>query len=151
MKKGRLGTTTRDRVDPDEASRERYKPISRAAWLGTGSLFVACIEALCALLLAISKLGILLAFTSFLSTVIISRFHDDRLRVPVLGLALFAALINLFVLWNWQRLRNAPAAAWRKRPLTLRQRWQLAAVLFTSIATVVLVLGEFWIHPVHLF
>src|SRR5438270_12093307 len=115
MRKVNLGTTMHDGSEQDEASGEQCESIPRAAWLGTGSLFAACIEALCALLLAISKLGILLAFTSFLSTVIISRFHDDRVRVPVLGLALFAALANLFVLRNWQRLRNAPAAAWRRR------------------------------------
>jgi hypothetical protein len=146
-----LRAATRGAIQPFEPVTQKGEPSQRAVWFGGGSLLVACIEALCALLLAISKLGVLLALASFLSSVIISRFHADRVRVPVLGLAFLAALINLFVLWNWRQLRNAKAAAWRKRRLTARQRWQIASVLITSTATITLVVGEFWIHPVHLF
>jgi hypothetical protein len=118
--------------------------------LGSGSLMVASIEALCAFLLVLSKFGLLVAFTSFLSSVIISRYHADWVRVPVLSAAFVSAAINVFVLWNWNRLRKAPAAAWRKRRLSVRQQWRVAVVIVTSVATIALVVAEFCIHPIHL-
>ncbi len=117
--------------------------------LGGGSLVAAATEAICACFVALSKLGILVAFTSFLSTVIVSRFHADRVRVPVLAVAFVGAVANLLLLWNRQRLRNLPAAAWRKRPLTPRQRWRIGVLIGMSVVTIALVVAEFWIHPVH--
>lgn len=129
---------------------ESSEPVQRAVWLGSGSLMVASIEALCAFLLVLSKFGLLVAFTSFLSSVIISRYHADWVRVPVLSAAFVSAAINVFVLWNWNRLRKAPAAAWRKRRLSVRQQWRVAVVIVTSVATIALVVAEFCIHPIHL-
>ena len=117
--------------------------------LGGGSLAAAAIEGVCTLFVALSKFGVLIGFTSFLETLIASRFHADRVRVPVLAMALSAALLNLLVLWNRLRLRNTPSAAWRKRPLALAERWRIGALIAMSALTVVFVVGEFWIHRFH--
>lgn len=122
-----------------------------SALLGGSSLCAAAIEAICAFFVAFSKLGILVAFTSFLSTVIVSRFHANNVRIPVLAVALVGAFFNLAVLWNRQRLRNRASALWRKRPLTARQQWRIATLIGMSAITIVLVIAEFWIHPVHRF
>jgi hypothetical protein len=116
--------------------------------LAGGSLSLALIEALCVLFLGVSKFGILIGLASFMSAEIASPFHADRIRVPLLGAALIGAVANLFLLWNAQRLRNASAAAWRKRPLTASQRRRIVFVIAISVVTILLVVGEFWIHPI---
>lgn len=132
-------------LEAEESNRER----SGSAWLVSGSLAVASLEAICTFFLAASKLGILIAFTSFLSTVIVSRFHADRVRIPALALALGGAIVNLLVLWNRGRLRRQPSAAWRIKPITAGQRWRRLLLATLSVLTILLVAGEFWIHPVH--
>jgi cytochrome b subunit of formate dehydrogenase len=120
----------------------------QAGLLAGGSLSLALIEALCVLFLGVSKFGILIGLASFMSAEIASPFHADRIRVPLLGAALIGAVANLFLLWNAQRLRNASAAAWRKRPLTASQRRRIVFVIAISVVTILLVVGEFWIHPI---
>ncbi len=147
-------STYAEKVSPlqnmSELSTETSSPELRGgALLGGGSLAAASIEAICTFFVALSKLGILVGFTSFLSTVIVSRFHADWVRVPVLGVALAGAVLNLVVLRNRMKLRNAPAAAWRKRPLTRAERWRIAGVIVMSTVTIALVVGEFWLHPFH--
>jgi hypothetical protein len=117
--------------------------------LASVSLLVASLETICAFFVAASKLGILIAFTSFLSTVIISRYHADRVRIPVLATAFLGATVNLLVLWNRQRLRRAPSAAWRTKPLSGRQRRRNWVLLSASAVTILLIVAEFWIHPIH--
>lgn len=120
-----------------------------SAILGGGSLAAAGIEAICTFFVALSKLGILAGLTALLSELIASKFHANIVRVPVLGLAAVGAVLNLMVLWNRMRLRNAPAAAWRKRPLKRSERWKIGMVIAMSVATIGLVIGEFVIHPFH--
>lgn len=124
-------------------------PQAGSVWLGSGSVAIASIEAICTFFLAASKLGILVGFTSFLSTVIVSRYHADRVRVPVLALALAGAITNLVVLWNQRRLRNRPSSVWRMRPTTARQRRRTWFLVGLALAAIALIVGEFWIHPVH--
>jgi hypothetical protein len=120
-----------------------------SAILGGGSLAAAGIEAICTFFVTLSKLGVLAGFTALLSELIASKFHANIVRVPVLGLATAGAMLNLVVLWNRMRLRNAPAAAWRKRPLRRRERWKIGLVIAMSVMTIGLVIGEFVIHPFH--
>src|SRR5262245_26112894 len=94
-----------------------------ATLLGGGSVLLAAVEAICTSFVLLSKLGILVGFTSFLSAAIVSRYHQDTVRLPVLVIAIVGAAMNLLLLWNWARLRSAPSAAWRKRPLSRRERW----------------------------
>ena len=137
-----LGSFIPEREKPDIAPQG-------SAWLGSGSLGIASIEAICTFFVAASKVGILVGFTSFLSTVIVSRFHADRVRIPVLILALSGAAANLLVVWNGSRLRRRSSAAWRIKPITARQRRRSLLLIGLSVLTILLVLGEFWIHPVH--
>jgi hypothetical protein len=121
---------------------------SGSTFLGCGSLLAASLETICTAFVALSKLGILTAFTSFLGTIIVSRYHADRIRVPVLALAFLGATLNLLVLWNRQRLRNRPSAAWRIRPLRVRERWRTRVLVAVSVVTMFLIAAEFLIHPI---
>lgn len=117
-------------------------------FVGVGALTMSAVQAVCVFFVALAKMGILVGLASLFSTVIASRFHAPGVRTPVLTLALIGAVANLFMLRNWHRLRNAPAAAWRKRPLTPQQQWRLASLLAMSVVTIVLAAGEFLIHAI---
>ena len=134
----------------DQVADESKQPgIGRPAGLLAGSSFsLALIEAVCVLFLSVSKFGILLGVAAFMSAEIASPFHADRVRVPLLGLAFIGAVANLFLLWNAHRLRNAATAAWRKRALTASQRRRIIFLVALSLLTILLVVGEFWIHPI---
>jgi hypothetical protein len=123
--------------------RERFG----SAVLGASSLLVASTEAICTFFVVVSKLGILVAVTSFLSSVIVSRYHTDGIRVPVLAIAFAGAVLNLGILWNQHRLRRASSAAWRKRALSRRAKQRIALLLASSAITLLMVTVEFVIHP----
>jgi len=57
------------------------------------------------------------------------------------------ALTSLLLLWNEDRLRRNPSAAWRVRPLTLVQRRWRRIQLITAILTLLLVAVELVTHP----
>jgi len=74
-------------------------------------------------------------------------FHSDTIRIPLLTLGAVGGLISLLLLWNEDRLRRNPSAAWRVRPLTnLQRRWRWLQ-LITAILTLLLVAAELVIHP----
>jgi hypothetical protein len=74
--------------------------------------------------------------------------HADIIRIPVLLVSAAAAVIMLAVLWNSWRARNRPAARWRKKPMTLREKFSFAITLVASVLTVALVVGEVIEHPI---
>ena len=111
---------------PLSQSREQRAARAGSAALGGTSFAVSAVGAVCAFFIVLSKIGILVGFTSFLLTVIASRAHAVAVRVPLLSGSLFGAAANLFMLWNGHRLRTAPAAAWRRRPLSLAERWRIS-------------------------
>ena len=137
-------------VSRDQVANESKQPgIAPHTGLLAGSSFsLALIEAVCVLFLSVSKFGILLGVAAFMSAEIASPFHADRIRVPLLGLALAGAVVNLLLLWNAHRLRNASTAAWRKRALPASQRRRIVFLIALSLLTILLVVAEFWIHPI---
>jgi len=72
--------------------------------------------------------------------------HRDILRVPMLSVSIAGASVNLLLLWKAQRLRNAPAAAWRKQPLKNFERWKIGVVLAASLLALGLSAMEIYVH-----
>ena len=73
-------------------------------------------------------------------------FHQAAIRLPLLALATAIALFNLWMLLNTWRLRRAPTAQWRLRPLPASKRRQIALVAALSLLTLVLVGAELFVH-----
>lgn len=71
--------------------------------------------------------------------------HSDRVRVPMILLALAGSLLNLVVLWQIRRLRARPAAQWRITPPS-QGKIRMERVQFVlSILTLLLVgVEEYW-------
>jgi hypothetical protein len=118
--------------------------------LNWSSLGFAVLQNICAAVLAVNGiriaigLGSLAAAGGILPTIL--RFHSDAIRIPMMILALVGSVINLFALWQIRRLRNRPAAQWRRIPLNAKQirseHWQFAL----SIITLALLTFEYFLH-----
>jgi hypothetical protein len=65
----------------------------------------------------------------------------------MLAIAGFGAVVNLVFLWNAERMRRNPAARWRMRPFTRKERWEKGIQLAASILTLLLIAGELLAHP----
>jgi hypothetical protein len=111
---------------------------------------MAAIESLCVAAVALSGVRVLLGMTSLLATGATGPalgFHSNAVRLPILWIAGLLAGLNLLLLWNEGRIRRNPAAQWRLQPLTSRQRRARWIQLGTSVATLLLILGEVITHP----
>ncbi len=74
-------------------------------------------------------------------------FHREAIRIPLLTIGAVGALISLFLLWNEEKLRRNPAAAWRIQPLTAKQRRRRWLQFGLAILTLLLVAAELITHP----
>ena len=128
---------------PDELVRNR----SVIAW---SSFLFALLQSICGAIVAINGLRLAIGIGSLaLSTGVgaaMVRFHTDSIRVPMIVIALLGSLLNLAILMHVRHLRNRPAAQWRQKPLSLRQKRTELAQLVLSLATLVLIGVEEYLH-----
>jgi hypothetical protein len=100
----------------------------------------------CVFSVAAAKAGIVLGSTAAILAGWSISLHRDAIRIPVLAVAATGAGGNLYLIWKRWRLRNRPAAAWRKRPLTKRERLKTGLVLSLSGLTLVVTAAEIYFH-----
>jgi hypothetical protein len=117
-------------------------PVKRS-W---GLLTLAVIEAFCIFFVILAKTGLVVGGLAAFAVGWARYLHRDIIRVPVLLVAIAGAGLNLYLLWKRQQLRNAPAAAWRKKALTKRERFRIALVLSLSILTLAFASCEIYLH-----
>jgi hypothetical protein len=137
-------------VENNPRPESEYVGRLRGVWIGWAALAMAAVESLCVAAAALSGVRVLLGLTSLLAagaTGPAHGFHREALRLPILWIAGLLAALNLFLLWNEDRIRSNPAAQWRLQPLTSRQRRARWIQLGTSVATLLLILGEVITHP----
>ncbi|MGB8885333.1 MAG: hypothetical protein WCC87_01345 [Candidatus Korobacteraceae bacterium] len=128
------------------------KPSSKTArvLLTWGSLALAAAESLCVAAVGLSGVRVALGLTSLLAAGAsgpAQGWHREGLRVPLLTIGAIGGLISLLLLWNEDRLRRNPSAAWRMRPLTPAQRRRRWFQLGAAILTLLLVAAELITHP----
>jgi hypothetical protein len=130
-------------IVPDELVRNRRL----IAW---SSFFFALLQSICGAVVAINGLRLAIGIGAFaLSTgagAALVGFHTDVIRVPMIVLALLGSLLNLAILWHVRHLRNRPASQWRQKPLSPRQKRSELVQLVLSLATLVLVGVEEYLH-----
>ncbi len=115
-----------------------------------GSLALAAAESLCVAAVGLSGVRVALGLTSLLAAGASGPargFHREALRIPLLTLGAVGALLSLLLLWNEEKLRRNPAAAWRTRPLTAKQRRRRWLQLGLAVLTLLLVAAELITHP----
>ena len=110
----------------------------------------AILHSVCALAVTLATAGTLIgisllsAFSGFMRVAV--SFHADWIRLPMIGIALAGALLNLWVLARLRRLRANPAGAWRRQPIDAKQLRREKVQLAVALATIVLVAIEAGLH-----
>jgi hypothetical protein len=128
---------------PDELVRNR----GVIAW---SSFLFALLQSICGAIVAIDGLRLAIGIGALaLSTgagAAMVRFHTDAIRIPMVVIALLGSLLNLAILMHVRHLRNRPASQWRQKPLSLHQKRTELAQLLLSLATLVLIGLEEYLH-----
>lgn len=110
----------------------------------------AVLQSVCALAVTLATAGTLIgisllsAFSGFMHVAV--SFHADWIRLPMIGIALAGALLNLWVLARLRRLRANPAGAWRRQPADHRQLRREKIQLAVALTTIALVVLEAGLH-----
>lgn len=117
-------------------------PVKRT-WI---AFIMAFIEAVCVFSVAAAKAGIVLGSGAAMVTGWSLSLHRDSIRIPVLLVAIVGSSLNIYLVLKRQRLRNSPAAAWRKKPYTRLERWKTGMVLGLSLLTLAVGAAEIYLH-----
>ena len=148
-----MSTPERNPIDVQSPQPDEVEAPRRSAGrllLTWGSLTLAAIESLCVAAVGLSGVRVALGLTSLLAAGASGPargFHREAIRIPLLTIGAVGALLSLLLLWNEAKLRRNPAAAWRIRPLTAKQRRRQRLQLILAILTLLLVAAELVTHP----
>jgi hypothetical protein len=123
---------------------------SRAIVVGTSFVF-SVLQSICTAIMAINGVRFVIGLGALAMTVglgaDLNRFHSITwLRITFLVGALSGSLLTLGVLVRSRHLRNRPAARWRFRPLTSKQRRTEFLQIAISMLTLILVVVEEYLH-----
>jgi hypothetical protein len=132
-----------------EAAAERT--VSRFRWIGWSSLFLAVVQSVCTIFVALSGLRLLLGAAAFGAAVGVMKFadqkiHIDAVRIPMVMFALVGAVFNLVALWQVRRLRGRAASAWRKKTVSRSKFASEGVQLTLSVLTLILIAVESFYH-----
>ena len=137
-------------MDAPDLIRDRAGSQPTRLLLTWGSLVLAAAESLCVAAVGLSGLRVALGLSSLLAAGAggpARGWHQEWVRIPLLTIGSVGALLTLLLLWNEQKLRRNPSAAWRMRPLTPKQRRVRRFQLRAAILTLLLVAAELITHP----
>jgi len=117
------------------------------AW---SSFFFTVLQSICTFFAAVDGLRLVigvgsLAVSAGIGTAM-DRFHQDWIRVPMMVLALLGSSLNLMILMQIRHLRNRPASQWRQRPLSPSRIRMERVQMALSLATLVLIGAEEYLH-----
>jgi hypothetical protein len=125
----------------------------QGAWLAslTSFLFIL-LQSACTAVMAVSGLRFLIGLGSLAAASFIPGFiffiHTDKIRIPMMVIAVLGSVLNLSVVGRIRSLRARPASQWRVQPVTARQRRSETIQVVLSILTLLLVVAEILAHYV---
>ena len=147
-------TTTVSRPREQEVESVAAPPLeisSKTKLLSWSTLVLAALQSFCTAVIAISGIRVVLGLTALAAAAGIDApatgFHADAIRIPMIALALGGSLLNLYLVWHIRRLRNRPAAQWRRVPLSAKKLASERLQIVLSILTLVLLAAEWFTHP----
>jgi hypothetical protein len=119
--------------------------------LSWSSLVIALLQSACTAVIAISGIRVAIGLTALAAAAGFDTpakgFHSDAIRIPMMIVALGGSLLNLYLIWHIRRLRNRPAAQWRRVPLTARKLASERLQIVLSLFTLLLLAAEWITHP----
>lgn len=114
------------------------------------SFSFALLQSICGFFVAVSGLRLLFGISSLVISASLAAkldgFHADWIRIPMIAFALLGALLNLAIIIQIRYLRARPASQWRQRPRARRTLRMETLQIALSIATLVLVGIEEYLH-----
>jgi hypothetical protein len=124
--------------------------VARFRWINWSGFFLAFVQSVCSTFIALHGIRFLVGIGALVLASsawhVVESLHVNAIRIPMMLIALVAALLNLAALWQVRRLRRRSASAWRRQPLT-PARWRSEMLqLVLSLLTLVLLLGEWIAH-----
>jgi hypothetical protein len=128
------------------ASAESPKP---RGWIGWSAFFFALLQSVCSFFAAVDGVRLAIGIGALAVSAGVGAtldwLHADRIRLPMIVLALLGSALNLVVLWQIRRLRSRPAAQWRQTPASPRKIRMERVQLALSIMTLILIaIEEYW-------
>ena len=144
------GTETQELEQRPITNKPSFRFWKTQRFITVGSLGLAIIQGVCATAVFVSGISTALGFSTLVAATAAgpaTGLHANRFRIPMLAVAGLGAVVNLVLLWNAERMRRNPAARWRMRPLTRKERWEKRIQLAASILTLLLIAGELLAHP----
>jgi ABC-type uncharacterized transport system permease subunit len=144
------GTETQELEQRPITNKPSFRFWKTGRFITVGSLGLAIIQGVCATAVFVSGISTALGLSTVAAATAAgpaTGLHANRFRIPMLALAGLGAVVNLVLLWNAERMRRNPAARWRMRPLTRKERWEKGIQLGASILTLLLIAGELLAHP----
>jgi hypothetical protein len=141
-----------DRENPSDSKAAAAEP--REKWssmlLSWGSLVLALAESACVAMVGLSGVRVLLGASSLIAATAggpAQGFHRSGLRIPLLVAGTIGAVLSLLLIWNEERIRRNPSAAWRVQPLTVQQKRRRRLQVVLAVLTLLLVALEVVTHP----
>ena len=123
---------------------------SRFRWIGWSSFFLAIVQSVCTVFVALSGVRLLLGAAAFASAIgamqIVEKIHVDAIRIPMVMFALAGALFNLVALWQVHRLRARGGSAWRQKRVSRSKFASEGFQLVLSLLTLLLLGAESFYH-----
>ena len=122
-------------------------------WLiGLTSFIFVLLQSACTAVIALSGLRLLIGVGSLAAASLIPGFifsiHTDKIRIPMMAIAVLGSVLNLYVVWRIRSLRARPTSQWRAQPVTAKQRRSETIQIVLSILTLLLVVAEALAHHV---
>jgi cytochrome bd-type quinol oxidase subunit 2 len=114
-------------------------------------LFLAVVQSVCTIFVALSGLRLLLGAAAFGAAVgamklADQRIHIDAVRIPMEVFAIAGAVFNLVALWQVRRLRRRAASAWRQKTISRNKFASEGVQLALSVLTLILLAVESYYH-----
>jgi hypothetical protein len=133
---------------PELSAMAGSAPFKLLSW---SSLVIAILQSACTAVIAISGIRVAIGLTALAAAAGFDTpakgFHSDAIRIPMMIVALGGALLNLYLVWHIRRLRNRPAAQWRRVPLTAKKLASERLQIGLSVLTLLLLVTEWLTHP----
>ena len=132
--------------------RRPHAPARSDWWLSVVSLGFILLQSACTAVVAISGVRVLIGFSALAAASGLGKpaagFHGDRIRIPMMLIAVGGSLLNLYVIWRTRSLRARPASRWRTATPTPKQVRSERVQLALAAVTLLLVLAEWLTHRV---
>ena len=125
----------------------------QGSWLfSLTCLLFILLQSACSAGIAVSGLRLLIGLGSLAAASFIPGFifsiHTDKIRIPMMVIAVCGSVLNLYVVWRIRSLRARPASQWRVQPVTAKERRSETIQIVLSILTLLLVVAEILGHRV---